>query len=141
MDAIRIENTTIVNVYHPPPGTSDITSLPTPTENFIAAKDLNHGHESWRYPYSSFNEKNFANWATTNNLLTLYDLKQPASCISGRWQRGTNPDLTFSTQIYETTPERYIMERFPRSQQKLFLITTPLVQYFRAIFQRKGVHV
>ena len=68
-------------------------------------------------------EKNLANWAATNNLLTLYDPKQPF--ISGRWQRETNPDLTFSTQIYETTPERYILEKFSGSQHKPSLITTP----------------
>ena len=98
---------TIVNVYHPPPATLDINSLPIPTDNFIAAGDLNCTHENWVYSDSSLN-KNLANWATTNNLLTLYDPKQPASFISGRWQQGTNPDLTFSTQIYRTTPERYI---------------------------------
>ena len=42
-------------------------------------------------------EKNLANWAITNNLLTLYDPKQPASFISGGWQCGTNPDLTSTT--------------------------------------------
>ena len=29
--SIKIQNTTIVNVYHPPPATLDITSLPIPT--------------------------------------------------------------------------------------------------------------
>ena len=70
-------------------------------------------------------EKKLANWAATNNLLTLYDPKQPTSFISGRWQLGTNPDLTFSTQIYGTTPERYILERFPKSRHRPSLITTP----------------
>ena len=74
---------------------------------------------------SSLKGKNLANWAATNNLLTLYDPKQPESFISGRWQRGTNPDLTLGTQIYGTTPECYILERFPKSQHRPSLITTP----------------
>ena len=84
--SIKRENITIVNVYHPPPTTLDITSLPIPTENFIAAGDLNCRHENWGYSDSSLNGKNLANWAATNNLLILYDPKQPASFISGRWQ-------------------------------------------------------
>ena len=43
---IKIENTTIVNVYHPPQATLDATSLPIPTKDFMAAGDLNCRHEN-----------------------------------------------------------------------------------------------
>ena len=67
---------------------------------------------------------------TTCLHITLYDPKQPAPFISGRWQRGTNLDLTFSTQIYGITPGRYILERFATSQHRPSLITTPLMISF-----------
>ena len=84
--SIKLENTTIVNVYYPP-ATLDITSLPIPTESLIAAGDRNCRHMNWGYSGSSLNEKNLADWAATNNLLTPYYLKQPASLILGRWQQ------------------------------------------------------
>ena len=55
--SIKVENTAIVNVYYPPPATLDITSQPIPTENFIAAEDLNCRHENWGYSDSSLNGK------------------------------------------------------------------------------------
>ena len=55
--SIQIENPTIVNVYHPPSATLDITSLPISTENFIAAGDLNCRHENWGYSDPSLNGK------------------------------------------------------------------------------------
>ena len=96
-----------------------------PAENFIAGGDQNCRLDNWGYSDSNLNGKNLADLATTKKLLKLYAPKQPASFISGRWKRETNPDLTFSTQIYETVPERYVLKKFSRSQHRPFLITTP----------------
>ena len=49
-----------------------------------------------------------------------------ATFHSGRWNTGTNPDLTFiSVGPDSRVPDRHILERFPRSQHRLSLIVPP----------------
>ena len=45
---------------------------------------------------------------------------------SGRWNTGTNPDLAFTTVGPDSRlPYRRVLEKFPRSQHRLSLITPP----------------
>jgi len=80
--SVNVENTSIVNMYHPSPAVLDISHLPLPTpDNFILAGDLNLNckHTNWGYPDSNNNDKILSTWASANYLITLYDPKQPAS--------------------------------------------------------------
>ena len=123
--AIKIGHVEITNVYHPPPAIFDPSCLPAVSEQFILSGDLNCRHETWGYPNANSNGENLANWVSLNNLVTLFDPKQPASFHSGRWNRGTNPDIAFCTQLHGITPVRSVLGRFPRSQHRASLISTP----------------
>ena len=93
--ATEIDNIQVVNLYHPPPLILDISHLPTPSPQFIIAGDFNCRHESWGYPDSNVNGESLAAWCALNNLHVLFDPKQSASFHSGRWNRGTNPDILY----------------------------------------------
>ena len=59
-------------------------------------------------------------------LALLYNAKDAASFYSGRWNTGTNPDLTFgSVGPNSRLPDRHVLEKFPRSQHRPSFITTP----------------
>ena len=103
----------------------DCHSLPAVSEQFILSGDLNCRHESWGYPDSNQNGNQLADWCSANDLSVIYDPKQPPSFHSGRWNRGTNPDVTFANNTAGVTPIRDILERFPRSQHRPSLISTP----------------
>ena len=65
-------------------------------------------------------------WATSNNLGLLYDSKQTASFFSRHWNVGTNPDLAFAIFGQDSRlPDRRVLGKFPRSQQRPSLITPP----------------
>ena len=67
---------------------------------------------------------------TMADAVLLFNLKEPHSFISGCWNTETNPDLAFAKVIrQEPLPVRRILDRFPYSQHRPSLITTPsLVQ-------------
>ena len=67
-----------------------------------------------------------AGWAGINSLALFHNPKDSADFHSGRWSCGTNPVLTFATVDSNTRlPDRHILEKFPRSQHRLSLITPP----------------
>ena len=122
---IAIAEVHVSNVYHPPAAVLDSSRLPAVSDQFIISGDFNCRHEIWGYPDSNHNGDQLANWCSANDLTVLFDPKQPSSFHSGRWNRGTNPDVTFTTNIAGVLPTREILGRFPRSQHRPSLITTP----------------
>ena len=67
-----------------------------------------------------------AGWASINCLALLYNAKDAVSFYSGRWNTGTNPDLTFaSVDSNSHLPDRRVLDNFPRSQHRPSLITLP----------------
>ena len=130
---IEIDNIQVVNLYHPPSSALDTSRLPTVSTHFIIAGDFNCRHESWGYPDSNIDGENLAAWCAINSLYTLFDPKQPASFHSGRWNRGTNPDIAFCTKINGTTPAREVLNLFPRSQHRSsFIHTQPLLNFTKS---------
>ena len=130
---IEINNIQVVNLYHPPSSALDTSCLPAVSSQFIIAGDFNCRHETWGYPDSNTDGENLAAWSAINSLDTLFDPKQPASFHSGRWNRGTNPDIAFCTKINGATPVREVLNHFPRSQHRpSFISTVPLLTFTKS---------
>jgi len=119
---IKIHNTCITNVYHPPNSILDIRQLPVIYDQHIVSGDFNCHHELWGYQSSNPNGENLANRTSNYNLQVVYDPKQPATFESRRWHTGTNPDVTFCTTVNGVTPTREVLDRFPLSQHCPYLI-------------------
>ena len=111
---ILIDDTQITNIYHPPPAALDAALLPNISSQSILAGDFNCRPKNLRYTDSNRNGEALADWASNNNLLILYDPKQPACFHSGRWNRGTNPDSAICTEIAGTAPVRTVLQKFPK---------------------------
>lgn len=121
--ALRIQGTTLVNVYKPPPCRLSTTSLPAFHSPCVYAGDFNCRHMEWGYSSNNPDGENLAEWAYLNNLTLLYNPRDPDSFLSGRWHTGTNPDLAFAgITPGEPSPDRRVLEIFPRSQHRPSLI-------------------
>lgn len=70
----------VKKIYHPPSTNLRVGRLPPVQGQFVLSIDINYRHESWGYPDSS-NSKGelLADFASNNNLETLFDPKQSAS--------------------------------------------------------------
>ena len=55
----------------------------------------------------------------------LYDPKEPASFHSQRWNSDTKPDLAFAHTVDTGIPMRRELDKFPRSQHRPSLISSP----------------
>ena len=65
-------------------------------------------------------------WSNTNNLALLHNPTDAASFHSGRRNTNTNRDLAFvSIDLDSRLPDKYVLEKFPRSQHGPLLITPP----------------
>ena len=92
---VDVDGYRIVNVYKPPSmrlQASDLLVFPHPV---LYAGDFNCTHVNWVYRTSSADEERLVVWASLNGLVSLHDPKNMATFHSGRWNAGTNPDLTF----------------------------------------------
>ena len=59
-------------------------------------------------------------------LLSFIIQKNSASFHSGRWNSGTNPDLAFASADSDSRlPDRRVLEKFPKSQNRPSLIIPP----------------
>ena len=123
---VDVDGYKIVNVYKPPP--TRLRSLDLPMFSYLCfyAGDFNCRHADWSYNDNSLNGECLAGWASINCLALLYNAKDAASFYSGRWNTGTNPDLTFaSVGPNSCLPDRRVHKKFPRSQHRPSFITPP----------------
>ena len=121
-----VQETTVVNVYKPPPSRLEQGSLPDSPAPAVYAGDFNCWHTDWGYKSSTQDGEFLAEWFSSADAVLLFDPKEPSSFISGRWNTETNPDLAFAKVIgHKPLPVRRILDRFPRSQHRPSLITTP----------------
>ena len=128
--ATKVQETTVVNVYKPPPSKLQPGSLLDAPAPAVYAGDFNCWSTDWGYKTTNPDGAYLADWASTADAALLFDLKEPHSFISRRWNTETNPDLAFATVIgQEPLPVWRVLDRFPHSQHRPSLITTPsLVQ-------------
>ena len=123
---VDVDGYRIVNVYKPPPTRLQAYDLPVFPHSVLYAGDFNCSHVNWGYRTSSANGECLVAWANLNCLLPLHDQKNVAIFHSGRWNTGTNLDLTFvSVDPDRRVPDRRILEKFPRLQHRLSLIVPP----------------
>ncbi|KAI4829269.1 hypothetical protein KUCAC02_023323 [Chaenocephalus aceratus] len=92
----KIQETSVVNVYKPPPSELSTTSLPPITAPAIYAGDFNCQHTDWGYNYTTPNGVALSEWASNTDALLLYDPKEPPTFFSARWNTSTNLDLAFA---------------------------------------------
>ena len=125
---VDVDGYKIVNVYKPPP--TQLQSLDLPV--FLHAHpclyvgDFNYRHIDWSFNDNSLEGECLAGWASINCLALLYNAKDTTSFYSGCWNTGANPDLAFANVGPNShLPDRCVLEKFPRSQHRLLLITPP----------------
>ena len=123
--AIRIDGMTIVNIYKPPPTRLTPTLLPSFGNQCMYAGYFNCQHSEWGHHMCSADGDALIAWASANNLTLLYDPKEPASFHSQGWNSDTNPDLAFVHTADTGIPTRRVLDKFPRSQHRPSLISSP----------------
>ena len=123
---VDVDGYKIVNVYKPPPTRLRTLDLPVFPHSCLYAGDFNCRHADWGYDDNSPDGECLAGWASINCLALLYNAKDAASFYSGCWNTGTNPNLAFaSVGPNSRLPDRRVLDKFPRSQQRPSLITPP----------------
>ena len=94
--AINVQDTTIVNVYKPPPCRLVKGSLPDVPTPALYAGDFNSRHTDWGYTNTNEDGAFLVECASVVDATLLYDPKEPSTFYSARWNCNTNPDLAFS---------------------------------------------
>ena len=85
----------IVNVYKPPPTRLQASDPPMFLHPVLYTGDFNCPHVNWGYRTNCADSECVVAWSSLNGLVPLHDPKDVATFKSGRWNTGTNPDLTF----------------------------------------------
>ena len=123
---VDVDGYRIVNGYKSPPTRLQVCDLPVFPHPVLYAGDFNCPHVNWGYRTSSTDTERLVAWASFNDLVPLHDQKDVAIFISGRWNTGTNPDLTFArVGSISCVPDRRILEKFPKTQHRPSFIVTP----------------
>ena len=114
-----------MNIYKPPPIRFEQSALPDASAPAIYAEDFNSSHTDWGYKSCNQDGEFLVDWASGSDATLLFDPKESATFISGRWKMETNPDLAFSkVRVQESLPVRHVLDCSPRSQHRPSLITT-----------------
>ena len=92
----------------------------------LYAGDFNCLHVNWSYRTSSADGECLVAWGSLNGLVPLHDPRDVATFYSGRWNTGTNPNLTFvSVGPDSRVADRGILEKFLRLQYRPSLNVPP----------------
>ena len=123
---VDIDDYNIVNIYKPPPTQLRTLDLPVFPHPCLYAGNFNCRHADWGYDDNSLDGECLTGWASINCLALLYNAKDASSYYSSCWNTGTNPDLAFAgVSPYSRLLDRCVLDKFPRSQHRLLLITPP----------------
>ena len=92
----------------------------------LYAGDFICPHVNWGCRTSSADGKCLVAWASLDSLHSLHDPKNVVTFHFGRWNTGTNLDLTsVSVGPDSRVSDRRILEKFPRSQHRSSLTVPP----------------
>ena len=118
-----VDSYRIVNVYKPPPTRLQASDLPVFPRPVLCAGDLSTNQLRLYCRTSSTDGECLVAWESLNGFVPLHDPKDVATFHSGRWNTGTNPDLTFVC----VDPDRRVPDRriFPLERPKFFLQERP----------------
>ena len=123
---VDVDGYRIVNVYESPSTRLQASDLPMFPHPVFYAGDFKCPLVNWVYRTNSANGECRVVWASLNCLVLLHDRKDVATFHSGRWNTGTNLDLTFvSVGPDSRVPDRRILEKFSWSQHRPLLIVPP----------------
>ena len=107
----------IFNVYKPPSTRLQAPDFPVFPHPVLYAGDFNCPHVNCAYRTSSADEEYLVAWSSLNDLVPLHDPKDVTTFHSGRWNTGTNFDLTFvSVGPDSCVLDGRILEKFLRSR-------------------------
>ena len=87
-DVTRVGGYHIVNIYKPPSEhwshTHPLPTLPHGPHPAILVGNFNSHHPDWGYQDTDQDRESFMDWASTNDLLLVYDTKQRGTFCSAR---------------------------------------------------------
>ena len=92
---VDVDGYGIVSVYKSSPARLQASDFPVFPHPVLCAGNLNCPHVNWGYRTSSSDGECLVSWASLNDLVPFHDPKDVATFHSGRWNTGTNPNLTF----------------------------------------------
>ena len=126
----EVQETTIVNVYKPPPSELYPTSLPSLPAPAIYADDFNCQNTDWGYKQITKDGEMLSDWASSAEAVLLYDRKEPPELLLCTMEHIHQPGPGIRRGPKQRPkPERRIIDRFPRSHHRSSIIKVPsLVQ-------------
>ena len=92
---VDVDGYRIVFVYKPPSTRLQASDLPVFPHPVLYAGDFNCPHVNRGYGTSSADGERLVAWTSLNGFVARHNPKDVATFHSGRWNTGTNPDLTF----------------------------------------------
>ena len=104
----RIQATSVVNVYKPPPSTLTVSALPLVQAPAIYAGDFNCQHTDWGYFHTTPDGETLCEWASNANAQLLFDPKEPQVSTL---QDGTPSPTQTSHLLYATTVTQFQRDR------------------------------
>lgn len=123
--AIKVGETTIVNIYKPPGCPWPPEVLQDNPHPSIYVGDFNSHHENWKYEQNDQNGESLMSWSEETNTHLIFDAKERGTFRSAAWRRDYNPDLCFVTKNKNNQPlavSREVLSDFPHSQHRPVII-------------------
>ena len=124
---VDVSGVNIVNVYKPPPVSLTPNAIPVFPNPCLYAGDFNCQHTDWGYYSITPDVECLTDWAANSGLVLLYNPKDaPSFFFYDRWNTGTSLDLAFASASHNSWHlDRRTLEKFPRSQHRPSVITSP----------------
>ena len=119
LDCVDIDGYKIVNVYKASPTRLQMSDIPMFPHPCLYTGDFNCLHTDWGYNLNSVDGNCVASWAGIN----LHNPKNQPIFYSGSWNIGTNPNLTFVSDVCDNRLyDKLILEKFSWSQHNPMII-------------------
>ena len=121
--SVSLGKLSVTSIYKPP-GTSFSFREPE-TFNYqqinVVIGDFNSHSISWGYSETNDDGTLVEEWAEAHQLNLIHDAKLPPSLNSGRWRRGYNPDLAFTSERISALGKKNVLDPIPHSQHRPIL--------------------
>ena len=124
VELIAVELPGVVHsMYKPPPEPFRLPASGQRNKPHIVIGDFNSHSTLWEYTTTNSHKESVEQWADSNSLSLIHNVKLPKSSNSEIWKKGYNPDLIFVSSNISDRCEKSVLDPIPRTQHRPICVT------------------
>ena len=115
---VELSGVAVHSLYKPPPELFLLPPLGQRIKPHFVLRNFNSHSTLWGYTTTDSDGEAVGQWADSNRLSLIHNVKLSKSFNSAIWKKGNNPDLIFVSSNITGMCEKFVLDHITRTQHR-----------------------